>query len=47
MSSHEKDSMKNKPESKGGAGPATNTSFDPERGYGTTEQKEKIKLAGK
>jgi hypothetical protein len=47
MSSHEKDSMKNKPESKGGAGPATNTSFNPERGYGTTEQKEKIKLAGK
>jgi hypothetical protein len=47
MSSNEKDNMKNNPESKGGAGPATNTSFNPERGYGTTEQKEKIKLAGK
>jgi hypothetical protein len=48
MSSDEKDSsMKNNPESKGGAGPATNTSFNPERGYGTTEQKEKIKQADK
>lgn len=47
MSGDEKDSMKKNPESKGGAGPATNASFNPERGYGTTEQKEKIKQAGK
>ena len=35
--------MKRNPETKGGAGPATNASFDPERGYGTSEQKERIK----
>lgn len=35
--------MKRNPEAKGGASPATNASFDPERGYGTSEQKEKIK----
>jgi hypothetical protein len=35
--------MKKNPETKGGAGPATNASFDPERGYGTSEQKERIK----
>jgi hypothetical protein len=35
--------MKKKSETKGGAGPATNASFDPERGYGTSEQKERIK----
>jgi hypothetical protein len=35
--------MKRNPEAKGGAGPATNASFDPERGYGTSEQKERIK----
>jgi hypothetical protein len=34
--------MKNKPESKAGSSPTANVSFDPERGYGTTEQKEKI-----
>ena len=35
--------MKRNTETKGGAGPATNASFDPERGYGTSELKEKIK----
>jgi hypothetical protein len=35
--------MKRNPETKGGAGPAANASFNPERGYGTSEQKEKIK----
>jgi hypothetical protein len=35
--------MKKNPETKGGAGPATNASFDSERGYGTSEQKERIK----
>jgi hypothetical protein len=35
--------MKKNPEAKGGAGPATNASFDSERGYGTSEQKERIK----
>ncbi len=35
--------MKRNPETKGGAGPATNASFDPERGYGISEQKERIK----
>jgi hypothetical protein len=35
--------MKRNPETKGGAGPATNASIDPERGYGTSEQKERIK----
>ena len=35
--------MKRNPEAKGGASPATNASFDPERGYGTSEQKERIK----
>lgn len=34
--------MKRNPETKGGTGPASNASFDPERGYGTSEQKEKI-----
>ena len=34
--------MKNKPESKAGSSPTANVSFDQERGYGTTEQKEKI-----
>jgi hypothetical protein len=47
MSSDEKDSMKKNLERKSGAGPATNASFNPERGYGTTEQKEKIKHADK
>jgi hypothetical protein len=42
----EKQRMKNKPETKGGAGPAANASFDPERGYGTSEQKERIREAG-
>jgi hypothetical protein len=35
--------MKRNPETKGGASPATNASIDPERGYGTSEQKERIK----
>ena len=35
--------MKKNSETKGGAGLATNASFDPERGYGTSEQKERIK----
>lgn len=35
--------MKKNTETKGGAGPTSNASFDPERGYGTSEQKEKIK----
>jgi hypothetical protein len=35
--------MKKNPETKGGASPAANASFDPERGYGTSEQKERIK----
>jgi hypothetical protein len=35
--------MKKNPETKGGAGPTSNASFDPERGYGTSEQKERIK----
>ena len=39
--------MKRKPETKGGAGPASNVSFNPERDYGTSEQKEKIKQANK
>ena len=37
-----KDVKKNS-ETKGGTGPAANASFDPERGYGTSEQKERIK----
>jgi len=39
--------MKRNPETKGGAGPATNASFNPERDYGTSEQKEKIRQANK
>jgi hypothetical protein len=35
--------MKKNPETKGGAGPTSNASFDSERGYGTSEQKERIK----
>lgn len=35
--------MKKNTETKGGAGPTSNASFDPERGYDTSEQKEKIK----
>jgi hypothetical protein len=35
--------MKRNRETKAGASPAENTSFDSERGYGTTEQKERIK----
>ncbi len=35
--------MKRNSETKGGTSPATNASFDPERGYGTSEQKERIK----
>jgi hypothetical protein len=34
--------MKKNCESKAGSSPAANASFDPERGYGTSEQKEKI-----
>jgi hypothetical protein len=45
--SGEKQKMKRKPETKGGAGPASNVSFDPERGYGTSEQKENIEQASK
>jgi hypothetical protein len=45
--SGEKQKMKRKPETKGGASPAANVSFNPERGYGTSEQKEKIKQASK
>ncbi|HEX7032618.1 MAG TPA: hypothetical protein VF172_06430 [Nitrososphaera sp.] len=33
-------------ETKGGSGPAANAYFNPERGYGTSEQKEKIEQAG-
>ncbi|MEP0825822.1 MAG: hypothetical protein HRF40_10070 [Nitrososphaera sp.] len=32
-------------ETKSGSGPATNVYFNPERGYGTSEQKERIKQA--
>ncbi len=32
-------------ETKSGSGPAANVYFNPERGYGTSEQKEKIKEA--
>ena len=35
--------MKRNSETKAGSGPAENASFDSERGYGTTEQKERIK----
>jgi hypothetical protein len=35
--------MKRNSETKGGTSPATNASFDPERDYRTTEQKERIK----
>ena len=35
--------MKRNPETKGGASPSTTASLDPERGYGTSEQKERIK----
>jgi hypothetical protein len=35
--------MKKNPETKGGASPSTTASFDSERGYGTSEQKERIK----
>lgn len=41
----DKKEMKNKPETKGGTGPAANASFDPECGYGTSEQKERIREA--
>ncbi|HZC88524.1 MAG TPA: hypothetical protein VE199_02810 [Nitrososphaera sp.] len=44
--SNEKQTINNKQVTKGGAGPASNVSFDPERGYGTSEQKEKIRKAG-
>ena len=44
--SNEKQTIKSKPETKGGTGPAANVSFDPERGYGTSELKEKIRKAG-
>ncbi len=37
--------MKNKPETKGGSSPAANALFDPERGYETSEQKERIREA--
>jgi hypothetical protein len=43
--SGEKRKMKRNPETKGGASPASNVSFNPERGYGTSEQKEKIEEA--
>jgi len=39
--------MKRKAETKGGAGPAANAFFNPERDYGTSEQKEKIRQASK
>ena len=45
MSGEERQNMKRKPETKAGAGPAANASFDSERGYGTSEQKENIKRA--
>jgi hypothetical protein len=35
--------MKKNPERKGGSSPGANASFDPERGYGTSEQKDRIK----
>jgi hypothetical protein len=35
--------MKRNPETKGGSSPSSNASVDPERGYGTSEQKERIK----
>jgi len=41
----EEKQMKNKPETKGGSSPAANASFDPGRGYRTSEQKEKIREA--
>lgn len=37
--------MKRNPETKSGFGPAANVFFNPERNYGTSEQKEKIKQA--
>jgi hypothetical protein len=37
--------MKKNPETKSGSGPAANVAFNPERGYGTSKQKEKIKQA--
>ena len=43
--SNEKQMIKNKQETKGGVGPKANLSFDPERGYVTSEQKEKIRKA--
>jgi hypothetical protein len=39
--------MKRNHEIKSGSGPASNVAFNPERGYGTSEQKEKIKQASK
>jgi len=35
--------IKRNPERKAGSGPTDNASFDSERGYGTSEQKERIK----
>ncbi len=35
--------MKKNPETKGGATPSTTASLNPERDYGTSEQKERIK----
>ncbi|MEW6604564.1 MAG: hypothetical protein AB1351_07735 [Thermoproteota archaeon] len=37
--------MKRNPETKSGSGPAANVFFNPERDFGTSEQKEKIKQA--
>ncbi len=45
--SDQKENFKDKKTTKTGKGPAANVSFDPEHGYGTSEQKEKIREAGK
>ena len=44
--SSKKEEFKDKSTAKSGKGPAANVSFDPEHGYGTSEQKEKIREAG-
>jgi hypothetical protein len=44
--SDKKEESKDKATTKSGKGPAANVSFDPEHGYGTSEQKEKIRKAG-